>query len=234
MTAATDLVQRHRAQQLLLRKQTVAQMQALWPALDWTRLDATYPAFAVQVARQVQQNRQTSSGLAASYLRAFRKASGVPGEVKAVFAEPLIVPQFNTSLASTSIVALKRSAAAGIPANVALSNALTEFTGSMIRLVLNGGRETSLATMRADSAVEKWQRVLGGGGCGFCQMLAGRGAVYKEETADFAAHDHCACSVAPIYGGSGKSVKQYTPSARDIKPADRARVRQWLADHPNA
>jgi len=95
------LTQRHRAQQLLVRRATVAQVSRLWPALDWSRLDATYPMFAVQVARLVQTNRQTSSGLAAAYLRAFRKSHGVPGEVKAVFAEPLVVDQFQTSLHTT-------------------------------------------------------------------------------------------------------------------------------------
>jgi hypothetical protein len=43
------------------------------------------------------------------------------------------------------------------------------------------------------------QRVLGGAGCDFCQMLAGRGEVYSAETADFEAHDHCGCTAEPIY-----------------------------------
>lgn len=199
MTTARDLTQRHRAQQLLLRRATVVQMERLWPALDWARLDATYPAFAVSVAVLVEQNRRTAAGLAASYLRAFRKASGVPGEVKPVFAQPLIVDQFAISLRTTSLAAVKTSAAAGVPEAAAMQNALTQTSGSMARLVLNAGRETVTGTLRNDPRARGYQRVLGGGGCDFCQMLAGRGAVYSADTVGFEAHDHCGCSAEPVY-----------------------------------
>lgn len=199
MTAARELTQRHRAQQLLLRRSTIAQVAKLWPALDWARLDATYPEFALAVAGLVEKNRATSAGLAAQYLRAFRQAKGVPGELKVVFAEPLIVDQFTTSLRVTSVAAAKSAAARGVAADVAMSNALTQASGSMARLVLESGRQTVLETVRADSAAYGWQRVLGGAGCDFCRMLAGRGAVYKESTADFESHDHCGCTSEPVY-----------------------------------
>jgi hypothetical protein len=193
------LTQRHRAQQLLLRRATVAQMARLWPALDWAQLDATYPRFAVSVAKLVETNRQTSSGLAASYLRAFRKAHNVPGEVKPVFAEPLIVDQLQSSLHTTSVAAAKNAAGRGVVAEVAMADSLTLSQGAMARLVLNAGRQTVVATLQADDEARGYQRVLGGGGCDFCQMLAGRGAVYGEQSAEFEAHDHCGCSAEPVY-----------------------------------
>ena len=199
MSETRPLTQQHRAQQLLLRRATVAQVAKLWPALDWARLDATYPNFALSVAALVQRHRQTSAGLAAQYLRAFRLASGVPGELKVVHAEPLIVDQFTTSLRVVSVIAAKKSAAAGKAAELAMADALTETQGSMARLVLDAGRDTATKTLKADRAAYGWQRVLGGGGCDFCQMLAGRGAVYKEDTADFPSHDHCGCSAEPVY-----------------------------------
>ena len=42
------------------------------------------------------------------------------------------------------------------------------------------------------------RRVLGGGGCDFCRMLAGR--VYPRDNADFEAHGKCACTSEPVYG----------------------------------
>jgi hypothetical protein len=199
VTSARELTQQHRAQQLLLRRATVAQVSKLWPALDWARLDATYPEFALAVAGLVERNRQTSAGLAAAYLRAFRQAKGVPGELKIVFAEPLIVDQFTTSLRVTSVVAAKNAAAAGTAPELAMANALTQAAGSMSRLVLESGRQTVTESVRRDSAAFGWRRVLGGGGCDFCRMLAGRGAVYKEDTADFPSHDHCGCTSEPVY-----------------------------------
>jgi hypothetical protein len=193
------LTQRHRAQQLLLRRASVAQLATLWPALDWARLDETYPGFAVNVAALVERNRQTSAGLAAQYLRAFRKAERVPGEIKVAFAQPLIVDQFGATLHSTTVAAAKASAARGVSAEVAMSNALTLAQGSMARLVLNAGRETVTETLKGDRAARGWRRVLGGGGCDFCQMLAGRGEVYSADAADFEAHGHCGCSAEPVY-----------------------------------
>ena len=213
-------------------------MARLWPTLDWARLDATFPAFAVLVAQLVQKNRGTSAGLSAAYLRAFRSTAGIPGEAKAVFAQPLNVDQFTTSLRSTSVVALKESAKRGVPAEKALPDALTQAQGAMSRLVLNAGRETTIETLRADTAAVGWQRILGTGGCNFCRVLAERGAVYKEETVDFAAHDHCGCSVVPQYGGELRTVKEYVPSTRFGTPGKRAAnnagIRTWLQQHPSA
>ncbi len=193
------LTQRHRAQQLLLRRATQSQVEQLWPVLNWSRLNETYPAFAVAAAGLVELNRSTSAGLASTYLRKFRKAAGVTGDFRVVRAEPLIVEQFSTSLWVTSVVAAKTAAGGGAAEVVAMGNALTQTKGSLARLVLNAGRETVLRTTSADDKASGFQRVLGGKGCDFCQMLAGRGAVYSEDSVEFEAHDHCGCSAEPIY-----------------------------------
>ena len=191
-----ELTVMHRRQQLALRKATVAQMEAVWPALDWANLDKTYPGFAAEVAALVSNNRKTSSGLAAAYLRAFRVASGLSGDVRIV-VPPMAPEQFKTSLRVTSLVAAKKSAARLVAPEVAMSNALTMASGEMARLVLNGGRETVNQTLRSDSAARGWRRVLGTGGCDFCQMLAGR--VYPTDNADFDAHGKCGCTSEPVY-----------------------------------
>lgn len=193
------LTQRHRAQQLLLRKATVQGVRRAWPALDWTRLDATYPALAVDLARLVELNRKTSAGLSAGYLREFRRAHGIDGRARIDLAKPLIVDQFNASLSTTSIAAIKKAAAEGVAADLAMAAALVQVQGAMTRLALNGGRETLMQSLAVDPRAAGYQRVLGGGGCDFCQMLAGRGAVYSADTADFPAHDHCGCTAEPVY-----------------------------------
>lgn len=83
-----------------------------------------------------------------------------------------------------------------------------------------------------DKAASGWQRT-GVGECktGFCDMLIGRGAVYSEATADFAAHDHCQCTAVPAWGGEPVPVKPFTPSQRGVSEADQARAREWIATH---
>ena len=192
-----ELTVMHRRQQLALRKTTLTQMERLWPALDWADLDKTYPGFAAEAAALVASNRKVSSGLSAAYLRAFRVASGLSGDVRIV-VPPMAPEQFKTSLRVTSLVAAKKSAARLVPADVAMTNALTQASGAMAHLVLNGGRETVNQTLRADSSARGWRRVLGGGGCDFCQMLAGR--IYPTDNADFDAHGKCGCTSEPVYG----------------------------------
>lgn len=190
------LTQQHRAQQLLLRRATVSQLVQLWPTLDWARLDATYPEFAVQVAALVERNRRTSSGLAAAYLRAFRRAQGIPGEVRAVLPEALNVDQFGATLHSTTVAAAKASAARGVDPETAMTNARTLATGAIVRLVLDAGRHTVMATTAADPAASGWRRVLGGGGCDYCRERAG---VRMTSAEVFEPHGHCGCTAEPAY-----------------------------------
>jgi hypothetical protein len=62
-----------------------------------------------------------------------------------------------------------------------------------------GGRETITSTVKADPRAVGYERVTSGSACDFCSMLADRGAVYGEASADFEAHDGCACGAEPVY-----------------------------------
>src|SRR4051812_36804656 len=96
------LTQRHRAQQLLLRKATIAQVATEFPALDFARLDDTYPRLAVRLASLVQENRKTSAGLSAAYVRQFRASQRLAGRAPVELVTALDPAQFNSSLSSTS------------------------------------------------------------------------------------------------------------------------------------
>jgi hypothetical protein len=196
---AESLTQRHRAQQLLLRRATDVAVGRAWPRLDFDRLDATYPALALDVSQIVERNRRTSAGLTAAYLREFRREQRVGGTPKIELVRSLNVDQFNASLSTTSVASIKKATAEGRAADLAMRNALVLAQGAMARLVLNAGRDTLLASLAADSRAVGYERVLGGAGCEFCQMLAGRGDVYSAESADFEAHDHCGCTAEPVY-----------------------------------
>src|SRR3954454_18501332 len=88
--AVNTLTQRHRAQQLLMRRATGDQIRAVWPALKYERLDDTYPVLAVSVAAIVMANRRTSNGLAVAYLREMRRQARVAGSLSAVQAPGLV------------------------------------------------------------------------------------------------------------------------------------------------
>ena len=198
MSTVRELTNRHRAQQLLLAKDTKLSVAKLWPLLDWDALDESYPELAATMATLVRRNRQDSAGLASAYLKQVRRAAGLSDVQRVLLAEFLPTEQFETSLQTTSVIAVKKSIKNRVDRPVALANALTMTQGSMSRLVLNAGRETITRTSAADSRIIGWQRV-GNGECDWCSMLLGRGAVYGADTVDFPAHDSCRCSGEPVF-----------------------------------
>lgn len=70
--------------------------------------------------------------------------------------------------------------------------------GGTQRRIVNFARLTVSRSSIEDPAARGWKRT-GVGNCDFCRMLIGRGAVYREATADFAAHDHCNCGAEPAW-----------------------------------
>lgn len=77
--------------------------------------------------------------------------------------------------------------------------------GGMQRRIVNAARVTVTESSLADPEAEGWKRA-GLGGCDFCKMLIGRGAVYREATASFASHDHCRCLAVPAWSGGGSAI----------------------------
>jgi hypothetical protein len=192
------LTRNYRAQNLALRAQTVRDLQRIWPALDWRNLERTYPAWFAAAATLVQRDRTRSAGLASLYLKAHRLQAGIPGAPNVVLAGAAPAEQVATSLYVTTVVAVKKSTMAGKTAQQAMTDAFVQSAGAATRLVLDAGRDTIRKTTTNDPRTRGWQRVTSGG-CAFCEMLAGRGSVYTEESADFASHDHCACTAEPVY-----------------------------------
>ena len=94
-------------------------------------------------------------------------------------------------------------------------------------------RDTITTNTRRDPSARGWRRVTSGG-CSFCRMLAGRGAVYKVATARFASHPHCGCTAAPVfegYQGPEASVMQYVASKRTRTPREKQELREYLSAH---
>lgn len=109
-------------------------------------------------------------------------------------------------------------------------SAATLIDGGLQRRIADAARETIRGSSLEDPSARGWQRSTSGG-CSFCQMLASRGVVYSQSSADFASHDHCKCLAVPAFAGRAKPVQSYTPSERVVTDTDRARVRRYLADH---
>lgn len=130
---------------------------------------------------------------------------------------------------SAGVAALAGWSLAPILQTADWDSALKLLSGGMQRRIANASRQTIMTSSVQDPGARGWQRVARSGGCAFCQMVAGRGNVFSEKTADFACHDHCSCMATVSWRNKPVPVKPYTPTTANITDADRARVREWIA-----
>jgi hypothetical protein len=124
--------------------------------------------------------------------------------------------QIETSLRVTGPVAFKTHMR--VDGNEAMSLHTMEQTlaGSAERLTLLGDRKTVEDTVAASDVLVGYRRQTRAGACGFCLMLASRGAVYKDRRSSITVvgangrtrgsreigesyHDNCRCSAEPLY-----------------------------------
>jgi hypothetical protein len=196
------LTELHRRQQVSLRAglmRDVVAFYRLWELKD----PASYAAMERALIIVARDGGMQAAALAANYYEAFR-AFEVP--TARLISIPLAAPppdeQIRAAIAATAKHGVLRGLQAGQPYEQAMANGLVEVSGAVTRLALNTGRETIQQGVKRDPEARGWSRVTSGDACAFCAMLASRGPVYKEDTVDFEAHDHCSCASEPFYSGS--------------------------------
>lgn len=159
----------------------------------------TFESFAHLASVLIETGNRASAELAAEYL-----ANLAMVETGAVGMPPVIAPApplavIATNLRANGLLGTLAGLRAGMSVQAAAANGWVRTAGTASSFVLHGSRDTTMATVRADPRITHWRRVSGGKTCDFCAMLISRGAVYKETTVDFRAHDHCGCVAEPEY-----------------------------------
>lgn len=173
-----------------------------------SRLEATVPDWIAAVRALVDQYGAASSSLAAEYYEAERVAARVTGR----FTVPLVGSPPDEQVDNSLRWATKdlwprdpddpaTTEAQRQPMDVRLEQAEKKAEAVAQKLVADQGRGTVQEAVRQDRQATAWARSAALGACAFCKMLAVRGAVYKQDTADFRAHDGCHCGVVPVFKG---------------------------------
>jgi hypothetical protein len=199
------LTRMHTKQQLALRAKIVTEVMrlyALWELKD----KASYARFQNSMVVVAQLRAIESATIAASYYELFRAVDAPKGAAGAATRVALAAApsaeQIRAAVSATARAGVFRALRAGKPYDVAMQNGLVEVSGAVSRLALNGGRDTIEQAVMRDPQALGWARVASANACAFCAMLASRGPVYKEESVDFEAHDHCTCGSEPVYEGA--------------------------------
>lgn len=198
--AARRLSEAHRVAQLKVAHDTIRTVSASWTLLDPTDLDRTFVRWFDAILPAIEGHRATSARIAANYLKTSKQfALGPAAKVVPVLALEVPREAVTTSLLVTGPLSIKRAMTRGIQLATAVNTAEGASASTAMRFALDGGRQTIVDTVNTDRQARGWMRETSGKPCDFCEMLAGRGAVYTEATVDFAAHDGCSCSAAPAW-----------------------------------
>lgn len=195
--ATRRLTEAHRLAQTRLGVATVAQLRRAWRILNPDDVDGTFDLWLAAAAPIVASQHEGSATLAARYLETFKRMS--LGDAATIRPAPVELDRsaLATSLLVTGPLSIKRAMTHGVPVARALKTAEAASSAAGMRHALDGGRQTIMATLRADPRARGWRRVASGGACKFCVSLEGK--FHRAETADFPAHDGCACSQEPVF-----------------------------------
>ncbi len=231
------LTEAHRQAQYAVRAASLKETLSVMRTLDPRRVDETFPEYRRRMRRVVLKGRALSAATSAAYYRAFREAEGATSALRGIPLAEALPVALETSLRVTGPVAVKQAASRGIVGEAALQVAMSATMGSVGRHVLDGGRDTLMGALRADPDAIGVARVTDGAPCAFCAMLAGRGAVYSKETANFRPHDRCGCQPEVMFerGAIPESSKPYADLwEQTSKGKSGAAARKAFADAHNA
>lgn len=195
---ATALTRRHRAETQRVAALARRQVEAIARGADPVDIDAWWERFGAAVLRIVTGGASVAATLAVRYLVQYAAAEGV-GNLQPVRVVPP-AEQLATSLRVTGPVAFKTNLTRSGSEVGALRVMTRRLTGAASTRVLDGQRQTVLATFEADDRIVGWRRILESPNpCAFCAMLASRGAVFDEDSVHFETHDDCHCDVEPLW-----------------------------------
>lgn len=200
--SALGLADAHRLQQTQIATATQAGLAQAWRLLDPQNLDRSFPTYLRAALAVVSSGRQMSHEAAIAYYGKAKYDAGLGTVLPLIPQPPMNLLQITTSLRVTGPVSIKAGLASGMAFEAVNQKALARTMGAGKRHVLNAGRGSLMGAVLADDQALGWARVSDGKPCAFCAMLVSRGPVYKSRaTASFRSHDHCGCSVRPLFPG---------------------------------
>lgn len=195
------LTEAHRIAQAKIGDQTAKALEGVFGRLDPANLSGSFGRWFAAVEPIVAEGRQASSVLGGAYVSAFRARELGPDRLfRPVLASAVDPIALRTSMLVTGPVSLRANLARSMSLDEALRRSSSASSAAGMRHALNGGRDTIVASVGADSAARGWQRVTSGHSCAFCALLAAKGAVYSAESVRFRCHDGCHCTAEPVYG----------------------------------
>jgi hypothetical protein len=177
-----------RRQQAGISSLVLRDLNGFWSTLDLSKPEKARDMLLVYGPAMVETYGEASASVAADWYDAERARAKIRGRFRASAAAPV----------DAEIVTARTRFGVGHLFSDNPDQTLAFLSGALEKYALQPARDTVAASSVRDPAARGWQRITNGG-CDFCDMLAGRGAVYSEATVSFEAHGHCRCAAAPAW-----------------------------------
>lgn len=198
---------------------------------DFGRLD---PEEFQKILREVlpvlgREYELAAATLGADYFDAARRDAGARGTFVAEPVAPVETERWD-ALADWGVAPMLAGAGAYLVTR-------ERVLGGTQRTIADKHRETVTKSAIADPQASGWNRVVSPlSKCGFCKMLADRGAIYSDDTVTFRAHEPDDCTAAPSWDQNAVKVSEepYKQSKRNrskaTKKLDNARAYEFIKD----
>lgn len=180
-------------------------LTAAWTGVDPSALDQSMRRVLPQAAVAITGGQGRAAQLSYIYLRRYIAAElGVGLDV-------IELPDFDPNVAGRTLLGnsvpemvgfepiyAKRAIARGASAEEAVAMSLRHLQMTGRSELYRVAREQVITAANTTDYIDRYQRIASPTACKFCRMLAGRGAVYRLETAGFRAHGNCGCTAEPV------------------------------------
>ena len=187
---------------------------------DVTSVSTWYWAVADGLIARIQAGYAQARNSALAFLPRHAALANAPEPIQAVPGS-LDVGKLRKRLEIVGPVAFKRSIAGGADTDEAVEAMASRMAAVADEAVRDGDRDVIEETVRRGRGLVGWRRRIGARACGFCAMLASRGAVYRSQRVAVLTargeryHPNCRCWAEPLY-------------RRDPDPPEVLRLRsQW-------
>lgn len=211
------------------------QFEQVFELLDPFDLDLSYPAFEAAFIEVITQGSSRFLTLEQGFIRAYCAAEfGIDIAVSQPAHELIgweARDRLSKSLKSVTSASIKAQTAKAQSVEKAAAGARSRAIGVGLRHAREPARTMTNDSVRRERRLKGFRRVTSGSEtCGFCDMLASRGAVYDAQSVRFLSHDNCDCQGVPARDGPNPTMDQkFFASARKQQKTDADKERLKIA-----
>lgn len=214
MPTPGQVARAHYRKQQALAKQAALAAAAVWAAVQYADLDASWSAVAVRAENLLAAGQYAAAAQATEYLLAQVAAQDVVSSATYVnagaFAGRAADGRALSTLLQQGVIDVKVAIAAGMSRQDSMLRGLGSLTTIFVNETAQAGRNADQVGITGQRAMTGYTRMLRPPSCSRCIILAGK--FYRWNTG-FARHPHCDCIHIPAAESSGVKDTRTNPRA---------------------